>query len=61
MSKNLTIILNGYQILAFVIILAQVSCSLRLSSVAWFTRPVSVLTLLISSGQGSTLSGLVGV
>jgi len=61
MPRNLTIVLNGYQILVFVVVLAQVSCLLHLSSVGWFTRPVSVLMLLTSSGQGLTLSGLPGV
>jgi hypothetical protein len=60
MSRNLTIVLSGYQILVFVVVLAQVSCSLRLSFVGWFTHPVSVLMLLTSSGQGSMLSGLLG-
>jgi hypothetical protein len=49
MPRNLTIILNGYQILALVIILAQVSCSPHLRFVRWFTRPVSVLTLFFLS------------
>lgn len=61
MSRNLTIVLDGYQILVFVISLAQVPCSLPLSSVGSFRRPVSVLILFTSSGQGSTLSTLLGV
>ena len=48
-QKDLTLILSDYQIFAFVIVLAQVSCSLLLSSVAWSTRPVSVLTLFFLS------------
>jgi len=56
-QKNLTVILSCYQILAFVIILALARRSLRLSSVAWFTRPVSLLTLFFLS-PGSDMSGL---
>lgn len=49
MPRDLTIILSDCRILALLIALAQVSCSLRLSSVTWSTRPVPVMTLFFLS------------
>jgi hypothetical protein len=62
-SGNFAVALNDHKQLIFVttIVLAQVSCSLHPSFVGWFMRPASFLMLLTSSGQGSTLSTLLGV